>query len=71
MNIIYAGATNHVTITRPKCGLVKNKDITDFKDTHKRLKAKCKSEKFIGSNCSFEDITAKKFALLVNILSMR
>jgi len=42
MEIINAGATNHVTITCPKCGLSKNKDITDFKDTPKRLMATCK-----------------------------
>jgi hypothetical protein len=42
MDIVYAGAANHVTITCPKCGLEKNKDVTDFKDTPKRLKAKCK-----------------------------
>ena len=42
MEIIYAGATNHVTIICPKCGLAKNKNVFKFKDTHKRLKAKCK-----------------------------
>ncbi len=42
MDIVYAGTTNHVTITCPRCGLAKNKDVTDFKDTPKRLKAKCK-----------------------------
>ena len=42
MEIIYAGETDHVTVTCPKCGLSKNKDISDFKDTPKRLKATCK-----------------------------
>jgi hypothetical protein len=42
MEIIYAGATNHVTIICPKCGLKKNINVFKFKDTHKRLKAKCK-----------------------------
>jgi hypothetical protein len=42
MEIIYAGETNHVTITCPKCGLKKNADVTNFKDTHKRLKARCR-----------------------------
>jgi hypothetical protein len=42
MDIVYTGATNHITITCPKCGLAKNKDVTDFKDTPKRLKAICK-----------------------------
>ena len=42
MKTIYAGDTNCVTITCPKCGLEKNRNVTDFKDTPKRLKAKCK-----------------------------
>ena len=42
MHIVYAGSTNHVTLTCPKCGLTKNKDVTDFKDTPKRLKVTCK-----------------------------
>ena len=42
MEIIYAGATNHVTIICPKCGLKKNTNVSKFKDTHKRVKAKCK-----------------------------
>ena len=42
MEIIYAGETDHVTVTCPKCGLSKNKDISDFKDTPKRLKTTCK-----------------------------
>ena len=42
MTIIYAGHTNQITITCPKCGLKKNTNVFKFKDTHKRLKAKCK-----------------------------
>ena len=42
MDIVYAGEANHVTITCPKCGLTKNKYITHFKDTHKKVKATCK-----------------------------
>ena len=42
MTIIYAGATNEVKIICPKCGLEKNMNVFKFKDTHKRLKAKCK-----------------------------
>jgi hypothetical protein len=36
MKTIYAGDTNYVTITCPKCGLEKNRNVTDFKDTPKR-----------------------------------
>ena len=39
---MYAGATNHVTVICPKCGLKKNINVFKYKDTHKRLKAKCK-----------------------------
>jgi len=63
MNIIYAGATNHVTITCPICGLVKNKDITDFKDTHKRLKAKCKCGEVFRIELEFRRYYRKKVRL--------
>jgi hypothetical protein len=42
MEKMYAGATNHVTVICPKCGLKKNINVFKYKDTHKRLKAKCK-----------------------------
>ena len=42
METIYAEDTNYVTITCPKCGLAKNRNVTEFKNTPKRLKAKCK-----------------------------
>jgi len=42
MERMYAGATSHVTVICPKCGLKKNINVFKYKDTHKRLKAKCK-----------------------------
>jgi hypothetical protein len=42
METLYAGASNHVTVICPKCGLKKNINVFKYKDTHKRLKAKCK-----------------------------
>ena len=42
MERVYVDDTNHVTITCPKSKLEKNLDVTDFKDSHKRLEAKCK-----------------------------
>ncbi len=42
MKKIYVGYTNKVMIICPKCGLEKNKIVFNFKNTHKRLKAKCK-----------------------------
>ena len=42
METILVGDTNHVTITCPKCRSGKNIDVTRFKDTNKKLKAKCR-----------------------------
>ena len=42
MEKVYVGYTNQVTIVCPKCGLEKKINVFKFKDTHKRLKAKCK-----------------------------
>ena len=42
METINVGDINHVTITCPKCGLAMSRNVTNFKDTPKRLKAKCK-----------------------------
>ena len=42
MKKVYADETNIATIICPKCGLERKMDVTDFKDTHKRLKAKCR-----------------------------
>ena len=41
MEKIYVGHTNKITLTCPKCGLVTNKIVSKFKNTHKKLKAKC------------------------------
>jgi hypothetical protein len=42
MEKVFVDRTNKVTIICPKCGLEKNKIVFKFKDTHKRLRAKCK-----------------------------
>ena len=42
MERVYVDHTNRVKIICPKCELEKNKIVFKFKDTHKRLKAKCK-----------------------------
>ena len=42
MKKVYVDDTNQATIICPKCGFEKNLDVTDFKDTPKSLKAKCK-----------------------------
>lgn len=42
MKKVYVDYTNQITVICPKCGLKKNINVFKFKDTHKRLKAKCK-----------------------------
>ena len=42
MKTVYVDDTNRVRIICPKCRFEKNIDVTNFKDTHKRLKAKCR-----------------------------
>jgi len=42
MKKIYVDETNQAIIICPKCGLEKNIDVTDFKGTHKKIKAKCR-----------------------------
>ena len=41
MEKICVDENNKITITCPRCGLEKNIDVMNFKDTHKRLMAKC------------------------------
>ena len=42
MKKVYVNDTNDATIICPKCGLKKNVDVTNFKNTQKKLKAKCR-----------------------------
>jgi hypothetical protein len=42
MEKVYVDENSRATIICPKCKIEKNLDVTDFKDSHKRLKAKCK-----------------------------
>ena len=42
MEKAYVDRTNQVKIICPKCELEKNINVFKFKDTHKRLKVKCK-----------------------------
>jgi len=42
MKKVYVDDTNQATIICPKCGFEKTVDVTKFKDSQKRLKAKCK-----------------------------
>ena len=42
MTKFYVNDTNQTTIVCPKCGFAKTIDTTKYKDTQKRVKAKCK-----------------------------
>jgi hypothetical protein len=41
MKKVYVGDNHQATIICPKCGFEKTVDVTGFKDSQKRLKAKC------------------------------
>ena len=42
MKKVYVDDANQATIICPKCGLKKNVDVTNFKNTQKKLNAKCR-----------------------------
>ena len=42
MKKVYVDDTRQATIICPKCGFEKTVDVTEFKDSQKKLKAKCK-----------------------------
>lgn len=42
METIYTDDTNRVSIICPKCGIEQNINTTNFKDTQKKLKGKCR-----------------------------
>ena len=60
MEKVYVDDTNHATITCPKCKLEKNLNVTDFKDSHKRLKAKCKCGEVFRITLEFRKHPRKK-----------
>jgi len=63
MQIIYAGHTNQVIINCSKCELKENKNVFKFKDTHKRLKAKCKCGEVFRVFLEFRKYNRKKVRL--------
>ena len=60
MDKVYVDDTNHATITCPKCKIEKNLDVTDFKNTHKRLKAKCRCGEIFLITLEFRKHPRKK-----------
>jgi c-di-GMP-binding flagellar brake protein YcgR len=63
MKKVYVDDANQATIICPKCGLKKNIDVTDFKDTHKKLKAKCRCGEVFPLTLEFRKYVRKKVRL--------
>jgi len=63
MKKVYVDDANQATIICPKCGLKKNMDVTDFKDTHKKLKAKCRCGEVFPLTLEFRKHVRKKVRL--------
>ena len=70
MKIIYAGGTNQVRIICPKCGSEKNIDVSNFKDTHKRIKAKCKCGEVFQLTLEFRKYYRKNVQLAGEYFAM-
>ena len=63
MKKVYVDDANQATIICPKCELKKNIDVTDFKDTHKKLKAKCRCGEVFPLTLEFRKHVRKKVRL--------
>jgi hypothetical protein len=63
MKKIYVDHTNIATIICPKCGLEKNIDVANFKDTHKKLKAKCRCGEIFRFTLEYRKHYRKKVRL--------
>jgi hypothetical protein len=63
MQTVYVNKTNQTTVICPKCGFAKIFDTTKFKNTHRRLKAKCKCGEVFGFTLEFRKHYRKKAKL--------
>jgi hypothetical protein len=63
MKKVYVDDTNHATIICPKCKLKKNMDVTNFKNTQKKLKAKCRCGEIFRLTLEFRKHPRKKVRL--------
>jgi len=50
---IYVDKNNKALVVCPKCKLERNADVTNLKNTHKRLKAKCKCSEIFRLTLEF------------------
>ena len=63
MKKFYVDENDQARIICHKCGINKNLDVTKFKDTHKKLKAKCKCGENFRLNLDFRRHYRKKVQL--------
>jgi PilZ domain len=63
MKKVYIDETNQATIVCPKCRLEKNIDVANFKNTHKKLKAKCRCGEVFRLSLEFRKHYRKKVRL--------
>jgi len=63
MKKVYVDDTNHAMIICPKCKLKKNIDVTNFKNTQKKLKAKCRCGEIFRLTLEFRKHPRKKVRL--------
>lgn len=63
MKTVYPNKANQTTIICPKCGFVKIFDPTKFKNTYRKLKAKCRCGEVFGFTLDFRKYYRKKARL--------
>jgi hypothetical protein len=63
MKKFYADHTNQATVICPECGLERKIDVTKFKDTHKRLKARCRCGEVFRFTLEYRRHYRKKVSL--------
>ena len=63
MKKVYVDDTNQATIICPKCGLKKGVDVTNFKNTQNKLKAKCRCGEVFKLTLEFRKHSRKKVRL--------
>ena len=63
MKTVYVDDTNQATIICPKCGSKKNIDVTNFKNTQKKLTAKCRCGEVFWLTLEFRKHYRKKVRL--------
>ena len=63
MKKVFVDDTNQAAIICPKCGLKKNIDVTNFKNTQKKLNAKCRCGEVFQLTLEFRKHPRKKVHL--------